>query len=70
MSETVDDWKDIRPFLPPVGQRLTLPGPERPPCERCGTAPRARALTMCEPCWQDWAEEESRRNPYGDPYAE
>ena len=41
---------------------------ERPPCERCGKAPRARTLTICDPCWQDWAEEEIARNPYGDPY--
>lgn len=27
MNERDDDWKDIRPFLPPVGERLVLLGP-------------------------------------------
>ena len=31
-----EDWKDIRPFLPPVRERLRLPGPPYDCCPACG----------------------------------
>lgn len=55
-SQTTDEsWKDIRPFLPPVGERLVLPAPEPamvecPTCQGSGYEFRQEDFIDCRTC--------------------